>query len=120
MTARAGVLRSATGLAEAVRLLTAMVARTSSQPGTGSWETTNLLTVSAALAGAAHRRRETRGSHWREDHPHRDDGNWAGHLQVRLRDGRLEVEMHPGEPTDRAVTDPSVSATPALVGDGAP
>lgn len=120
MTARAGVLRSATGLDEAVRLLTAMVARTSSQPGTASWETTNLLTVGAALAGAAQRRRETRGSHWREDHPHRNDGDWAGHLQVRLHDGRLEVVMRPGEPTDRGTTSPSPSATPALVGEGAP
>jgi L-aspartate oxidase len=97
-----------------------MVASTSSQPGTGSWETTNLLTVSAALAGAAQRRRETRGSHWREDHPHRNDGDWAGHLHVRLHDGRLEVVMHPGEPTDRGTSESSPSAMPALVGDGAP
>ena len=38
-----------------------------------SWETTNLLTISAALADAAALREETRGSHWREDFPERDD-----------------------------------------------
>ena len=38
-----------------------------------AWETTNLHTVSTLLAGAALLREETRGSHWREDFPDRDD-----------------------------------------------
>ena len=47
-----------------------------------SWETTNLLTISTALADAAALREETRGSHWREDFPERDDARFAGHFDV--------------------------------------
>jgi L-aspartate oxidase len=43
-----------------------------------AWETTNLLTISAALADAAALREETRGSHWREDFPERDDAAGPG------------------------------------------
>jgi succinate dehydrogenase/fumarate reductase flavoprotein subunit len=51
---------------------------------TEGWETSNLLTVSTALTTAARTREETRGSHWREDFPHRDDARWTGHLDTRL------------------------------------
>ena len=27
---------------------------------------------------------ESRGSHWREDHPDRDDGHWSGNLDLTL------------------------------------
>ena len=45
---------------------------------TEGWETTNLLTVSTALTAAARAREETRGAHWREDFPQRDDARWRG------------------------------------------
>ncbi|MCW2643982.1 MAG: nadB, partial [Pseudonocardiales bacterium] len=51
---------------------------------TENWEATNLLTVAAAITKAALRREETRGSHWREDYPDRDDTNWRGHLDLTL------------------------------------
>ena len=41
--------------------------------GADDWETTNLLTISTGLCAAALLREETRGSHWREDFPDRDD-----------------------------------------------
>ena len=45
--------------------------------------------MAAALVAAATRREETRGSHWREDFPERDDEHWLGHLDTVLdRDGR--------------------------------
>jgi succinate dehydrogenase/fumarate reductase flavoprotein subunit len=63
-------------------------------PGTEAWETTNLLTVSAALVQAARRREETRGAHWREDFPERDDAHWRGHLDTVLAaDGGLTTEF---------------------------
>ena len=55
------------------------------EPGTETWETTNLLTVATALAGAALLREETRGTHWRDDHPDADDA-WRGHLETTLGD----------------------------------
>ena len=56
-----------------------------------SWETTNLLTISTALADAAALREETRGSHWREDFPERDDDTFAGHFDVVMRDGETRL-----------------------------
>jgi L-aspartate oxidase len=87
MTERAGVLRCAEGLATAVGQLDGLVGEPSSEVGVPAWETTNLLTVSRALAEAALLREETRGSHWREDHPERDDARWDRHIDVTLVDG---------------------------------
>ena len=84
MTEHAGVLRSETGLAEAASELAALLEKPGAEPGTDAWETTNLLTVGSALAEAARRRRETRGSHWREDFPDRDDEHWCCQVDVRL------------------------------------
>ena len=49
MTSRAGVLRSAEGLAEAAELLDKLGATQASAVDLESWETTNLLTISGAL-----------------------------------------------------------------------
>ncbi|MCP9961625.1 L-aspartate oxidase [Streptomyces somaliensis] len=95
MTLGAGVLRSAAGLAEAAERLDAVDdgafagdGRGAAGPGVESWETTNLLCVARALVAAARSREETRGCHWREDHPDRDDAAWRRHLVVRLRPDR--------------------------------
>ncbi len=85
MTSRVGVLRSAQGLAEALSVIGRPEQSNSTRfPILAAWETTNLLTVSAALAKAAEMRQETRGSHWREDFPDRDDDDWAGHIDVHV------------------------------------
>ena len=93
----------AAGLDEATARLDALVATPSDTVDVAAWETTNLLTISAALADAATRREETRGSHWREDHPERDDADWAGHLDVVMRDGVGSVEFHPEPASDALV-----------------
>ncbi|WP_341230734.1 L-aspartate oxidase [Nocardioides salarius] len=103
MTSRVGVLRTAAGLDEATARLDALVATPSDTVDVAAWETTNLLTISAALADAATRREETRGSHWREDHPERDDADWAGHLDVVMRDGVGSVEFRPEPASDALV-----------------
>ncbi|MFD3662048.1 L-aspartate oxidase [Streptomyces sp. NPDC058659] len=93
MTAGAGVLRSERSLREAAEALDALHSDAvaggtddtkSAEPGVESWETTNLLCVGRVLVAAARRREETRGCHWREDHPDRDDAAWHRHLVVRL------------------------------------
>jgi L-aspartate oxidase len=50
------------------------------------------VTVASALVAAAACRAETRGSHWREDHPDPDE-RWLGHLDLRLDpDGTIHTE----------------------------
>jgi L-aspartate oxidase len=103
MTSRVGVLRDAQGLAEALDLLGTL------EPGDAEvepagWETTNLLAISTALAAAADVRTETRGSHWREDHPERDDTR-AGHIDSWLDDGTIRVEWTYAPSTDPTPTE---------------
>ncbi|WP_327375590.1 L-aspartate oxidase [Streptomyces sp. NBC_01216] len=115
MTEGAGVLRSARSLAGAAGGLDALHAeamaaaagehdeRKASEPGVEAWETTNLLCVARVLVAAARRREETRGCHWREDHPERDDTVWRRHLVVRLEPDRTldirSTETHDFPPT---------------------
>ncbi|WP_404957934.1 L-aspartate oxidase [Streptomyces sp. 147326] len=93
MTQGAGVLRSADSLAAAAEALEGLYAAAlndleahgkTAEPGVDTWEATNLLCVARVLVAAAQRREETRGCHWREDHPDRDDADWRRHLVVRL------------------------------------
>ncbi|KAF4405181.1 MULTISPECIES: L-aspartate oxidase [Streptomyces] len=93
MTAGAGVLRSDASLTGAARALeelhdgaAAELSREgkTAEPCVETWEATNLLLVSRVLVAVARSREETRGCHWREDHPDRDDSGWRRHLVVRL------------------------------------
>jgi L-aspartate oxidase len=47
------------------------------------WELQNMLTVARLIAAAALRRTESRGVHYRTDHPETDDVNWRKHQCVR-------------------------------------
>jgi L-aspartate oxidase len=100
MTDRAGVLRSAEGLSDASLLLEKLAAGDADAIDQESWETTNLLTISLALADAAALREETRGSHWREDFPERDDADFAGHFDVVMSDGASSLTFVPAPATD--------------------
>ncbi|MEV5773777.1 L-aspartate oxidase [Streptomyces antimycoticus] len=120
MTHGAGVLRSAESLARAADRLegvhddaAAQLRRDgkTAEPGVESWEATNLHLVARVLVAAALRREETRGCHWREDRPARDDAAWRRHLLVTLRpDGALDVrstdsEAFPPPTTPRTETE---------------
>ncbi|MEV4677150.1 L-aspartate oxidase [Actinomadura sp. NPDC049382] len=96
MTSHVGVLRGAAGLERAVRELEGL-AGGDAEPGVAAWEVTNLYTVASAIALAARRREETRGSHWREDFPERADGAWRGHLVTRLTGNVLTTTYEPLE-----------------------
>ncbi|MFE2358779.1 L-aspartate oxidase [Streptomyces parvulus] len=97
MTEGAGVLRSADSLERAAERLHGLHTEArealrdhgkTSEPGVDTWEATNLLCVARVLVAAASRREETRGCHWREDHPDRDDTAWGRHVVVRLNPDR--------------------------------
>ncbi len=105
MTTRVGVLRSATGLSDAAGILDKLAGERAAGIDQQSWETTNLLTIAVALADAAALREETRGSHWREDFPERDDAGFAGHLDVVMSDGASTLELVPAPPSDRPVAE---------------
>jgi L-aspartate oxidase len=91
MTDGAGVLRNAQGLATAAKALDSLLDRRTAAVGPESWETTNLLTVASALVSAAALREETRGCHWREDHPDTEP-RWQARIVQCLRpDGGFDV-----------------------------
>jgi L-aspartate oxidase len=106
MTAGAGVVRSADSLATAAGALERLHAAAveeydrdgkTAEPCVETWESTNLSLVARVLVAAARRREETRGCHWREDRPDRDDREWRRHLVVRLTPHRtLEVRTTEG------------------------
>ncbi|MBT2471689.1 L-aspartate oxidase [Streptomyces sp. ISL-66] len=110
MTDGAGVLRSAESLRRAAAALEALYATAAGEletrgktavPGTETWEATNLLCVARVLVAAAQQRAETRGCHWREDHPDRDDAHWRRHLVVRLSEAeRRALVVTPTESAD--------------------
>ncbi|MFJ3600644.1 L-aspartate oxidase [Streptomyces sp. NPDC090126] len=101
MTRGAGVLRSAGSLATAAGELEALHREAAADaeadgaktvvPGVDAWEVTNLLLVSRVLVAAAREREETRGCHWREDRPDRDDAHGRRHLVVRIGPDRTPV-----------------------------
>ncbi|MCX6401925.1 MAG: L-aspartate oxidase [Propionibacteriales bacterium] len=103
MSSKVGVLRTAPGLAEAAVVLDKLAGVAADAVGQAAWESTNLVTISAALSDAAALREETRGSHWREDFPERDDAQWAGHFDVRMADGVTTVDFARSPATDGAV-----------------
>ena len=91
MTEGAGVLRDAGSLATTAKLIDHLAGRTTSSASPETWETTNVLAIAAALVDAAARRTETRGCHWREDYPDRDDEHWRVRWLNLLDDrGRLD------------------------------
>ncbi|WP_078910152.1 L-aspartate oxidase [Streptomyces sp. NRRL S-87] len=108
MTEGAGVLRSADSLQDAADALESLYCRAlnelethgkTAEPGTDTWEATNLLCVARVLVAAARRREETRGCHWREDHPDREDAAWRRHIVVRLSATRRRALVVATTPT---------------------
>jgi L-aspartate oxidase len=73
-----GLFRDRAGLEDAVARLQGSG---DPQPSTADeWRHHNLLTVARAIARAALRREESRGGHYREDFPQRDDQQWKIHV----------------------------------------
>jgi len=61
-----------------------------------AWELGSLLDLAEATAASALAREESRGAHYREDFPKRDDVNWLKHtLVTRGEDGNLKLTYKP-------------------------
>lgn len=84
MTHSVSVLRSQAGIESALRQLGALYSAPPVAAASPAWETSNVLTVASMMALAAAIRTETRGSHWREDYPGRDDENWRHRILLAL------------------------------------
>ncbi|MEV7182873.1 L-aspartate oxidase [Kitasatospora sp. NPDC093102] len=92
MSRGAGILRSAASMADTAAGLALLAEQAHahvaeekpSDPRVETWEAANLLLVATALVAAAAQREETRGCHWREDFPERDDAHWRRHLITTL------------------------------------
>ena len=91
MTEGAGVLRSADSLSITSSVLEAMTYASAETANTSAWETTNIHAAASAISYGAAIRRETRGSHWREDFPNTDDQRWRVRIATQMQpDGQLQ------------------------------
>jgi L-aspartate oxidase len=86
--ARLGVIRDAGGLAEARERLAAIWRRL--PPGAS--EARSLAAAGTLVAAAAERRRESRGAHFRSDHP-RPDESWRFRQFLTSVIGPREIEV---------------------------
>jgi succinate dehydrogenase/fumarate reductase flavoprotein subunit len=93
-----GVLRQAAALSQALETVRTLAAQAHAcggdRPATvvRCLELDNLCLTAEAIALAALTRRESRGTHYREDFPDRDDANWLCNLLVHQgTDGVLQV-----------------------------
>jgi L-aspartate oxidase len=87
------VLRRPEGLAAAREVIDDLAANTNVDvvPSIESFEATNLLTVAAAVVGAAEIRTESRGCHRRTDCSEPRD-EWRRHVSIHCEDGTMRFE----------------------------
>ena len=82
MVRHMGITRSRAGLLEAERAVAfwcryALPREFSTRAG---WQLQDMLTVARLMIWSALQRTESRGVHFRSDHPARDDARWLRHL----------------------------------------
>ncbi len=106
MWERAGLIRSEADLRDTLAGLAGIRERLegAGAPGTPrynlAWHDAlnveNMLVVADLLVRSARMRTESRGSHFRSDHPERDDANWLRNIYVeRGADGAPRFEVRP-------------------------
>jgi succinate dehydrogenase/fumarate reductase flavoprotein subunit len=96
MWEKVGILRNTAGLEEGVKRLRQMrseyerIRVRSIADLMRAEELTNMLSVSEIVCRAALLRTESRGAHYREDHPDEDSENWLKNIFVRKQDDSIE------------------------------
>ncbi|MGE3352258.1 MAG: hypothetical protein AB7O84_11040 [Planctomycetota bacterium] len=64
------------------------------RPDRRAYELSNMLTVAALVTEGALLRAESRGTHFRDDRPARDDGAFCRRIQLRRADdGQIQADL---------------------------
>ena len=107
MDQHVGVVRNDAGLAEAIAtletmeadMLPVMTVASDDRIGNYDWvealEVSSMVRLGRAIAGAARLRTESRGAHYREDHPDPDDGAWRKNILIRADGGEIAFRTQP-------------------------
>jgi len=69
-----------------------------------SFENYFLVSTAICVTRAALQRTESRGAHYREDYPVRNDQNWIKHVVIRQRNNELDIQS---SPVDLSEMDPA-------------
>ncbi|MGH9794086.1 MAG: hypothetical protein ACRD5G_04880, partial [Candidatus Acidiferrales bacterium] len=77
-----GIIRSAAGLSHALQKLAGMKLPRPAGPSRQQHEAYNLWLLAQLIARSALAREESRGSHYRSDHPLRNDERFARHSHI--------------------------------------
>ena len=106
MNEKVGLMRSGTGLQEALAQIQNLKGRYSKLRVKNSSKIYNyelisylelgsMLTLAEVMAMAAGARTESRGAHQRTDFPERDDSNWKSHTVVSFSGGSAQLQKKP-------------------------
>jgi L-aspartate oxidase len=96
MTRYAGIRRTGQGLEVAASALADLAGSSAAEP---SYDAANRWTVAAAIVAAAHARQESRGCHWRSDHPATSE-QWRRPVVIRLDETGFPIAT-PSESLER-------------------
>ncbi|MHB1416695.1 MAG: FAD-dependent oxidoreductase [Chloroflexota bacterium] len=101
MLATAGPVRTAAGLAEGLAAVRRLREEAAARPAGGEilkgLALRNLCQVAEMVLLSAGRRAESRGSHYRKDHPAQDDKRWLVNLLIEKRSAGLRLWERPVE-----------------------
>jgi fumarate reductase (CoM/CoB) subunit A len=106
MQDRVGLIRSREGLKQALKeiasikeALTNVSVPLTTMRHNMDWidvlEAHNMVRVAEVITRAALMREETRGAHFREEYPEKDDENWLKHIVIGLEDGEMRLATCP-------------------------
>jgi len=92
-----GIIRTEENMSLMLRKLEQLNRRLDALGGNGVntrfLELKNMVTVANLITNAAHIRKESRGTHYREDYPITDDKNWLKHICFEQREEKLHTSF---------------------------